>query len=87
MRTVKAKLKNTAAVRKHTELMPVIPYETRGSSIVAVLRRFLEIREQLIEVSKRENSDYILKAITKFQLKTKQYYSMSSEIDIIIKSL
>ena len=63
MRTVKAKLKDAAALRKRTELMPVTLYETRGSSIVAVLRRFLEIREQLIELSKRENTDYILKAI------------------------
>ena len=87
MRNVKSKLKNTAVLRKLTKLKPLLSNDTRWSGKVAVVRRFIDIKEQLIEASEHEDSDFFVNTSSSFKSKTKRYFSMLSEINVVTKSL
>jgi hypothetical protein len=57
MRAAKQKLKNTALLRNMTDLKPVMHNKTRWSGKYSMLKRFSQIRQELIEVGAQYHSD------------------------------
>ena len=83
MRTAKIKLRNAALLRNLTDLRPIMNNETRWSGKVLMLKRFLRIREELIEASNDLHGDIPINISSSFTSQTRKYQAMLSEIDVV----
>ncbi len=87
MKQVKTRLKNAAVLRNLCDLNAIIGNSTRWSSKFAMLKRFLEIRNELIDACEHPDADFMVNATDEFSTKTQKYYLMLSEIDVVTKSI
>ena len=87
MKDVKGKLKSAAVLRNLAELNPILDYETRWSGKVNVLKRFSEIRAELIDASEHRDADFTVNSSESFARKCQRYYRMLSEIDVVTEIL
>ena len=87
MKEVKSKSKSAAVLRNLTELHPVLDNETRWSGKVLMLKRFIEIRSEIIEASEHEDSEFYVNTSPIFAARTSRHYRMLREIDAVTKSL
>ena len=58
MKEVKTKSKSAAILRNLTELLPVLDNTTRWSGKVTMLKRFLDVREEIIEASEHADASF-----------------------------
>ncbi len=72
MRSAKT-LKNTAVLRNITDLKPIMHNRTRWSGKLYMLRRFLNIREELLEIHDSRDVDIEIDDTTRFQGKVIKY--------------
>ena len=86
MREVKSKLKSAAVLRNLTELHPVLDNATRSSGKVAMLCRYTKIHDEILEASNHPDSEFTVNSSAVFVAKTKKYYEMLAEIDVVTKS-
>ncbi len=87
MKAVKTRLKSTAVLRNLTELVYVLDNDTMWSSKVGLLKRFTEIREQLIQASEHEDADIFVNSTPSFARKATRFYEMLSEIDVVTRAM
>ncbi len=80
-------LKNSALLRNITDFEPVMHNKTRCSGTYEMLKRFLSIREELLEVRSSADSTLPIGGTLQFHTKVKKFKSLLSEIDIVAKSL
>ena len=81
------KLKNSAILRNLTDLAPVVHNQTRGSSHVVMLQRFIEIRQSLMETSEHEDGDMDMNGSVMLLHRCQKYAKMLNEINVVSKSL
>ncbi len=80
-------LKNAAVLRNLTELKRIMHNRTRWSGKVHMIRRFLSIGEELLEVHDSRDGDIEIDDTARFQGKVIKYTKMLSTIDVVTKSL
>lgn len=83
MKHVKSRLKNSAKLRNLTNLRPVIHNETRWSGKHAMLKRFCEIKEELVQVCDEDNvnlPDILEGSLTR---KAARYERMLGAINVV----
>lgn len=87
MSQCKQRLRNAALLRNLIDLRPVLHNKTRWSGKFYMLRRFLRIREELIEVSQDERSDLVVNSSQAFKRKVERYCRQLQQIDFATKEL
>ncbi len=86
MRSAKT-LKNVAVLRNLTDLNPMMHNRTRWSGKLYMLRRFLNIREELLEIHDSLDGDIEIDDTTRFHGKLINYTKVLRAIDNVTKSL
>ena len=84
---VKGKLKSVAVLRNLTELNPILDNETRWSGKMNLLKRFNEVRAELIDASEHRDTEFTVNSSEGFAQKCQRYHRMLSEVDVVTKVL
>ena len=84
MLSAKRKLKNAALLWNRTQLTPIIHNKTRWSGKYKMLKGWITIRDDLIEVSKNPESDDIqVNTSATFRLHVQKYTTQMGEINYV----
>ena len=70
-------------LRNLTPLSPISPNAMRWSGLCRMLKRFLEIRDELLIVADQDAATIMIERRTTFVHKTKKYSAMLAEIDFV----
>ncbi len=87
MTSARSELKNSAILRKITDLRPKPDNATRWSGKYANLHQWTRMRNHLIDASADPESDISINSSTPFVDKTTRYRRMLKEINDVTKSL
>ena len=87
MRQCKKSLKNAAVLRNLSTLKPIMYNKTRWSGKHDVLKRFIEIREDLIKTADDENTSLEVNSSIGFLNKVKKHQKTLARIQIATKEL
>lgn len=79
------KLMNSALLRNLTDLRPITDNETRWSGKLYMLQRFINIRQDLMEVQDSDDGDLYIDTNQRLLLKTKTFVTLLTEINVIAK--
>ncbi len=79
--------RSKTVLRNLTDLKPIMDNRTRWSGKLYMLRRVLNIREELLEIHDSRDGDIEIDDTTRFQGKVIKYTKMLRTIDIVTKSL
>ena len=78
-------LKIAAVLRNITDLMPVIPGETRWSGRYEILELFAHIRDELLEAANHEDGTMHVDDSSRFLGYVRKYSRMPGEINVVKK--
>ena len=81
MRDCKGKLRNRAILRNLSALSPILPNETRWYGMYRMLRRFNQLRNTIIQVSRTEGARVSVNASQLFYNRSRQYENILAQIN------
>ncbi|KAI0560856.1 Ribonuclease H-like protein [Gracilaria domingensis] len=81
------KLRNAALLRNLTDLSPIMHNAIRWSGKLHMLKRFIRIREDLLDVHNSSEGDLVIDASVQLATRGQKCSKMLAEIDIVTKSL
>ncbi|KAI0556954.1 Ribonuclease H-like protein [Gracilaria domingensis] len=81
------KLRNAALLRNLTDLSPRMHNTTRRSGKLHMLKRFIRIREDLLDVHNSSEGDLLIDASVQLATRAQKFSKMLAELDIVTKSL
>ena len=87
MKQCKRSIKNMAILRKISDFSPVLYNKTRWSGKHYVLKRFVTMRDDLIEAQTEEQSNFEMNASPAFFKAVKKYEGWMKEINLATKQL
>ena len=80
-------LKNGAILRNLSDYTGITPNKTRWSGKFLMLKRFFQIKYDLITACEHEKSHINIDTTIRFESKVYKYYKMLQEIDVITNRL
>lgn len=87
MKSIKSKVKSASVWQNLAELKPAMNNETRWSGKVAMLHRFNEMYDEILEASAHDDEDFAVNQSVTLVQQTEKYYNMLAEVDMVAKSL
>jgi len=87
MRECKKSINNTAMLQRLTDLRPIVPAKTRWSGLCHMLKRFLDIRDELQQVSDTQGLKLSMPQNGAELRKTERLSKQLKEIDFVTQKL
>ena len=87
MKSSKASVKNTAILHNLCHLKSILPNVTWWKRIFNYVKRFVEIRNEVVEVNSYEDGIITINKSQQFLVKARKYGAMLSQINLFTKTL